>query len=586
MEKQKSVVLKSQASAKPLADTTNARNMSVAVRIRPLSTKEMNNNIPICCNSVGGGIVCIKKSGDSKANLKSQTDDSVYDFVFDNVFSEETQGQVYDSLVKPVVSSFLSGENGTVFAYGATGAGKSYTMLGHRYADPTQFTTTDEDNNRGIIHRALEDVLGNVDEKRRTGELGEVISLHLSFCEIYNDQVQDLLAIPTQSSSILPQPKYLQLREDAERGVVEVAGLSERNVESVDDAITAIAQGTALRRTDATGVNLVSSRSHAIIQLQLRHLRRSVDGRERMVESRFTFVDLAGSERASATHNRGMRLHEGANINKSLLALGNCINALSENRHVKYRDSKLTLFLKPSLEGNCNLVMIANINPALTCYEDSLHTLSYAARAKNIKIRPEVRERLLESTSVERECRLREENSRLKQRIEQLELECQRLRASETNLKAAVDDLESNSKQSRRQSRLSFGFVGRGSRDRSSNGSRAGINSGTQSSRLSTSSRHSKKSEPQILEEDAVIVQLAGEETHDATDNSSNEGDLAVSGEPDDNASDISSAADEDKPPVHSKPALIETGGRPRKQPSQRRGMWGWFVCGSNADVR
>lgn len=556
--------LKTQPSTRSTAD----RNMSVAVRIRPLSSKEISSNISSCCSSIGGGIVCIKKSGDLQANLKSQTADSVNDFVFDNVFTEEsTQEDVYNSVVQPVVRRFLAGENGTVFAYGSTGAGKSYTMLGQRFADLTMFPTSDEESSRGLIHRALEEVLLDVEERRRDGAFGEGLSLHLSFCEIYNDQVQDLLAAPTTTASILPQPKYLQLREDADRGVVEVAGLSERDVRSVGDAIAALQQGTALRRTDATGANVVSSRSHAIIQLQLRHLKRTAEGRERMIESRFTFVDLAGSERASATNNRGARLQEGANINKSLLALGNCINALSENRHVKYRDSKLTLFLKPSLEGNCNLVMVANINPAQTSYEDSLHTLTYAARAKAIKIRPEVRERLLESTSLEREVRLREENDLLKQRVAQLEQECQRLRQLEAASRERLEELEANS--NRRKSRMSFGFVGRGSKDRVSKGSR------------SSSSRPSSASSkvPAQLDEDDIIVQLPGEETVEGSSNG------------DADQSCVASAAAEVTETAEPAAMSLEETDAARKQQSQQRrahkgssaGLFRWFICGGDA---
>lgn len=558
MDKQRSGLLKTQASSRSTPD----RNMSVAVRIRPLSSKEISSNIPSCCSSIGGGIVCIKRSGDLQANLKSQTADSVNDFAFDNVFTEEsTQEDVYNSVVQPVVRRFLAGENGTVFAYGATGAGKSYTMLGQRFADRTMFPTSDEESSRGLIHRALEEVLLDVENRRREGALGEGLSLHLSFCEIYNDQVQDLLAAPSTSTSILPQPKYLQLREDADRGVVEVAGLSERDVRSVGDAIAALQQGTALRRTDATGANAVSSRSHAIIQLQLRHLKRTNDGRERMIESRFTFVDLAGSERASATNNRGMRLQEGANINKSLLALGNCINALSENRHVKYRDSKLTLFLKPSLEGNCNLVMVANINPAQTSYEDSLHTLTYAARAKAIKIRPEVRERLLESTSLEREVRLREENDLLKQRVAQLEQECQRLRQVEAASRERLEELEANH---RRKSRMSFGFVGRGSKDRASRGSR------------SSSSRPSSASPklPAVLDEDDVIVQLPGEETVESSSNG------------DADQSSVASAAVEATDAAEPAAMSLEETDVARTQQKTRRGQKGlfsWFICGGDA---
>ena len=189
-----------------------------------------------------------------------------------------------------------------------------------------------------------------------------------TFVEIYNEQVYDLLA----------PGKPLSLREDTDRGVVVCAGVTESQTQSAVDVMDLLAIGNKNRKTEATMANSVSSRSHAVLQLCIKHVERSPEtGREICTESKLSLIDLAGSERASATNNRGARLHEGANINKSLLALANCINALATNStcgkktNVKYRDSRLTHLLKSSLEGgNCNLVMIANINPSHLTFED------------------------------------------------------------------------------------------------------------------------------------------------------------------------------------------------------------------------
>jgi hypothetical protein len=220
-----------------------------------------------------------------------------------------------------------------------------------------------------------------------------------------------------------PQGKCLPLREDKDRGVVEIAGVAEKAVSSPGAVLELLQFGNRHRKTEATMANQVSSRSHAVLQLVVRHVRTTSTGRESMVESKLSLIDLAGSERASATNNTGARLNEGANINKSLLALANCINALSENSsssrqsNVKFRDSKLTHLLRSSLEGNCSLVMIANINPSHKTYEDSHNTLKYANRAKNIKVDPTVTDKVKESTWVEREARLREENDALKNQV-------------------------------------------------------------------------------------------------------------------------------------------------------------------------
>ncbi len=206
---------------------------------------------------------------------------------------------------------------------------------------------------------------------------------------MYNEQVYDLIE---------GNGKVLSLREDQDRGVVVAAGATEQPVCTYDDVIELLMIGNRNRKTEATQMNTVSSRSHAVLLLTVKHSKKassSASAKEVVTESKLSLIDLAGSERASATNNRGARLHEGANINKSLLALANCINSLAANNqggisskrlNVKYRDSKLTHLLKSSLEGNCNLVMIANINPSDAVFEDSHNTLKYANRAKSLKV--------------------------------------------------------------------------------------------------------------------------------------------------------------------------------------------------------
>lgn len=397
-------------------------NVVVAVRIRPLSSSETSTGQKSCCQAIGN-VVAIKKDGEAGQYLKSQQL-SINEYAYDAVFDENcSQQDVYDGTAKPFVNKVLNGENVTIFAYGATGAGKTHTMLGNTRADHAA-----QRADAGIIPNSVRDLFAKINNLSAHLEPGESYLVNFSYLEVYNEQVFDLL----DSTG-----KVLSVREDQERGIVVVAGITEISVDNYQSVIDLILQGNRQRKTEATMANAVSSRSHAILQLSVRHLFRSTGGRETQVESKLSMIDLAGSERASATNNRGVRLQEGASINKSLLALANCINSLSEKAqsngkkalNVKYRDSKLTHLLKSSLEGNCNLIMIANVNPSDVTYEDSHNTLKYANRAKNIKVSPVVKENQRDSTWLEREHRLRDENKQLKEMVELLRKEVEELRS-------------------------------------------------------------------------------------------------------------------------------------------------------------
>lgn len=407
----------------------NSNGILVAVRIRPLNNKEIDCGIKSCVKAISDSIVVIEKEGDGTNYLKSQMN-SLTEYQFDKVYNEfSTQQDVYNGTAKLYITNFINGQNVTVFAYGATGAGKSHTMLGNTRADSA---ANNADN--GIIPNAVKDVFTELNNKKKLMKYKENYEIIVNFIEVYNEQVYDLLE---------PTGKVLSVREDPERGVVVVAGVTEQKVDSLKEVMDCLSFGNKNRKTEATLANAVSSRSHAVLQVILRHTLLNDNGKETLIESKLSLIDLAGSERASATNNRGVRLFEGANINKSLLALANCINALAGNNsntssltsststntstgaikklNVKYRDSKLTHLLKSSLEGNCNLIMIANINPSNLTYEDSHNTLKYANRAKNIKVDPVVKESVKESNWVEREKRLIAENSMLKERIVELE---------------------------------------------------------------------------------------------------------------------------------------------------------------------
>lgn len=302
-------------------------------------------------------------------------------FGFDKVFDENaTQEDVYGATTKSLLDSVLDGFNSTVFAYGATGCGKTHTISGTPQHPGIIFLTCAE---------LFERINALADEKE--------IDLTLSYLEIYNETIRDLL-IPGGSKM------GLQLREDTNQNIA-VAGLSTHSPKSVTEVMNMILMGNTNRTMSPTEANATSSRSHAVLQINVMQKPRTAGLSENHMVATLSIIDLAGSERASVTKNRGERLLEGANINRSLLgasfrctmgltrliyliALGNCINALCDphkSNHVPYRDSKLTRLLKFSLGGNCKTVMIVCVSPSSQHYEETHNTLKYADRAKKIK---------------------------------------------------------------------------------------------------------------------------------------------------------------------------------------------------------
>jgi len=290
-------------------------------------------------------------------------------YAFDYAFGPETKQQkVYESTTQFLIDGVLNGYNATVFAYGATGAGKTFTMLG-------------SESEPGIMVLTLRDLFSQCRNVENDPSSGIKYKVTISYLEVYNELIRDLL---TPSSS-----EFLDLREDPIKGPT-VAGLSEVTTSSTDEVMRLLQKGNKRRTQEATAANAESSRSHAVLQVSVER-RDSAPGVDnvKVQVGKLSMIDLAGSERASVTKNRGMRLIEGANINRSLLALGNCINALGKKggngAYIPYRDSKLTRLLKDSLGGNCRTVMITCVSPASRTFEETINSLKYANRAKNIK---------------------------------------------------------------------------------------------------------------------------------------------------------------------------------------------------------
>eukprot|EP00736_Rhodelphis_marinus_P012093 Rmarinus@m.19927 len=352
----KSVSGPAQGGLQPVADTSQVR---VAVRVRPLPDESLRKK-PIV-RVVQDKIVVVLDPTEYDVNIRQRTREKQY--AFDVAFCQDSsQHQVYEQSAKNVIDGVLSGQNATVFAYGATGAGKTHTMLG-------------TDDQPGVMMLSLQDLFEKIEQKKNE----KSCKVTLSYLEVYNENIRDLLS---SNSSLL------DLREDPLRGPV-VVGLTEYATTSSAEIMTLLQRGNRRRTVEPTSVNLVSSRSHAVLQIMLEQRDAVANVCGTIHYGKLSLIDLAGSERASQTKNRGQRLLEGANINRSLLALANCINALGDKNRkgtfVPYRDSKLTRLLKDSLGGKCRTVMIACVASSSQQFEETLNTLKYANRAKNIK---------------------------------------------------------------------------------------------------------------------------------------------------------------------------------------------------------
>ncbi|CAM9753066.1 unnamed protein product [Lampetra fluviatilis] len=340
-----------------------AEAVKVVVRCRPTNEREKNLGCKVVVSmDTARGQCFIQKPGSG---------DEPKQFTFDGTyFIESSTEQIYNDIAYPLVEGVVEGYNGTVFAYGQTGCGKSFTMQG--VSEPSA--------QRGVIPRAFEHIFESIQCAENTKFL-----FRASYLEIYNEEIRDLLGKDTK--------QRLELKEHPERGVY-VRDLSMHTVHSVAECERIMQAGWSNRATGATLMNKDSSRSHSIFSIHLEMCTTDDQGEDHIRAGKLNLVDLAGSERQSKTGAQGDRLKEATKINLSLSALGNVISALVDGRskHVPYRDSKLTRLLQDSLGGNTKTLMVACISPADNNYEESLSTLRYANRAKSIRNRPRVNE--------------------------------------------------------------------------------------------------------------------------------------------------------------------------------------------------
>ena len=348
----------------------NDECVQVIVRCRPLFGKELaEGRQRIVDMDTSRGEVVLKNP---KASHPSEAERK---FTFDRIFDWEcTQREVYDGAAARIVDAAIEGYNGTVFCYGQTGTGKTHTMEGKD--EPPEL--------RGIIPSAFNHVFDAID-----GSEGRNYLIRASFLEIYNENVRDLLG--------KDQSRTCDLKEDPDKGVY-VKDLTSFVVKGVGEINNVLKVGKKNRSVGATLMNADSSRSHSIFTITVECSQRRAgdpsDAEPHITVGKLNLVDLAGSERQAKTGSTGDRLKEATKINLSLSALGNVISALVDGKssHIPYRDSKLTRLLQDSLGGNTKTVMIANLGPADYNFDETMSTLRYANRAKNIKNKPTINE--------------------------------------------------------------------------------------------------------------------------------------------------------------------------------------------------
>uniref|UniRef100_A0A667XKK6 Kinesin-like protein n=1 Tax=Myripristis murdjan TaxID=586833 RepID=A0A667XKK6_9TELE len=358
------------------------RNIQVVVRCRPFNTVERKTSYGVIDCDQNRKEVTVKTGGvNDKASRKTYT--------FDMVFGPAAkQIDVYRSVVCSILDEVIMGYNCTVFAYGQTGTGKTFTMEGERSPDG-QFTW-EEDPLAGIIPRTLHQIFEKLSEN------GTEFSIKVSLLEIYNEELFDLLS-PSEDVS-----ERLQLFDDPrnKRGVV-VKGLEEVTVHNKDEVYQILERGAAKRKTASTLMNAYSSRSHSVFSVTIHMKEITLDGEELVKIGKLNLVDLAGSENIGRSGAVDKRAREAGNINQSLLTLGRVITALVEKRpHVPYRESKLTRILQDSLGGRTKTSIIATVSPSSSNLEETLSTLEYASRAKNIMNKPEVNQKLTKRTLI------------------------------------------------------------------------------------------------------------------------------------------------------------------------------------------
>lgn len=387
-----------------------SENVKVVVRFRPFNKKEDKDQLNDFKLNIDSdrGVIDISYPPENNRSASS-----THQFVFDNLFDEKTsQKDIFDLVAKNAIEWVSEGYNSTIFSYGNTGSGKSFTMFGHENGDK---------NLRGIIPRACDSLFESIKKRNDVLEY----SVKCSFLEIYREHIRDLLSTETEF-------KDLKIRNDISKGIY-VQSLIEKFVYSPQDILNIIKEGAMQRVVASTSLNLVSSRSHAVLTLTI--IQKLADSSE--IVSKLHMIDLAGSENVGKSEAQGVTLMEAQMINKSLSSLGNVIYALTEkNRdHIPYRDSKLTYLLQDSLGGNSKTILIATASPSYLSYSETINTLKFAQKAKLIKNIPKVNKN--------------EGNSNLQRTIELLNAKIQELEKKNEDSNIIIKAVETSNKENK-----------------------------------------------------------------------------------------------------------------------------------------
>jgi kinesin family protein 5 len=348
-------------------------NVRVICRFRPANERERRENV----NAKEAEGLSLEVVDSHTVQVVGPGSKEVLSFKFDHVFGETAaQRQVYEITARETVKDMLDGYNGTIFAYGQTGAGKTYTMTSNLSAA----TGGKEAETRGIVPRACSQLFAHIEQDNS----GTEYTIKCSFLEIYKEALHDLLAPEIKSSNLNAPPPKLKIRETPAKGVW-VEGLTEAFVTCESEIFSLLQLGEQSRSVASTNMNAVSSRSHTLFVITL--VQKLKDGSTK--SSRLNLADLAGSEKVGKTGATGETLEEAKKINQSLSALGNCIVALTKapekRKHVPYRDSKLTFILRESLGGNSKTTLLIACSPHLYNLEETISTLRFGQRAKSIK---------------------------------------------------------------------------------------------------------------------------------------------------------------------------------------------------------
>ncbi|KAK9367764.1 P-loop containing nucleoside triphosphate hydrolase protein [Lipomyces kononenkoae] len=373
----------------------NSSSIKVVARFRPQNDAELQQ----------GGSAVVAFAGEDTCNI--ETKDFGGNFTFDRVFPMDSkQSDVFNFSIKSTVDDILNGYNGTVFAYGQTGAGKSYTMMGPNIEGPQ----------RGIIPRIVEQIFASIMQSPAEIEY----TVRVSYMEIYMERIKDLLQ---------PSMDNLPIHEEKSKGVY-VKGLSEIYVASVEEVYEVMRRGAAARAIASTNMNQESSRSHSIFALVVSQKNIETGSSK---SGQLFLVDLAGSEKVGKTGASGLVLEEAKKINKSLSALGMVINALTDGKstHIPYRDSKLTRILQESLGGNSRTTLIVNCSPSSYNDQETISTLRFGVRAKNIKNKPHINAELSPAELKLQLRKMQSQNSAYEKYIARLEAEVTLWRAGE-----------------------------------------------------------------------------------------------------------------------------------------------------------